>query len=819
MAVLNSSGGAWSGKATLNIAPKTSWATAKINMATFAYPLAEIICDTTAGSWSTVKQGMLVEFSRSGVVYYRGTIRKDYSASFTTTLYIGACRKGDGGFASDVNYIFADNDDVTIYDVYPPDSFWSRIDETSGVLYKQWDLDNGTGVDAYNRFPIPLVNIGAWHRVEKGVSGYGQVRHTIDSTTTAYWHNVNRITGASDGWRLPTGATFEAPDVYTDTTVDINYLPGCNVITYRLGLNYASATPDAGTDRVGTGRRYVWCIDNASVTSSHHDFSDLFSVEILSDETAYNMGRVMKFRASGTGLSARIYAGAPVLFEYQMKYNDGFGATSTNSPWHKQKFCGYISTFDTVRDDGDEQSIEFTVENPLSIMQRLGIANQIIKVGNGNRWFRVLDVFMDVGFFVYWLIAYHAPNISMSHDIDLTDTRDFEHIAFTCETGDMYSAVQAAAAYIAGGYVGCKWDGTLIVRRDYRYESDTYLAGVTSYTFNEDDVMDAVQYTRDEWRKVYEVRGGYFFSGTTKPPTAKLAHSSKYAPARGTQSDKMPDFISLGETGPPSTTANQDGKDRVGRRFALLNAAVSSLDFTLASLHPIAQYDPAQELVYDLDIEDYDPLSQYSITNGDWIHQTTSIRWSHDAGSALVPEAVLSFAPLTRGQRASIEVLPAVASFDPPVGGAVSLTVNTFAPTVTGKGTTSGANFISQNYTETIPSPYTVYYISGLSMHKALNKWVTQVNVTFSVASYTGNNFVYNVQVGTYDNSGEDVYSLLDGVSLWSDTDVTTASHTLTFNSAGAYIENLWIFISSSAEFTATYAGTVTVTAVTYVEA
>src|SRR3972149_4480366 len=82
-------------KRYLSTVPHTSVATARVNQAVFASPLAEITVDTTSG-WSNAKAGMTVWIGTTAGVHDVGVyrVRKTPGA---TTLYVGEMTSGDSG--------------------------------------------------------------------------------------------------------------------------------------------------------------------------------------------------------------------------------------------------------------------------------------------------------------------------------------------------------------------------------------------------------------------------------------------------------------------------------------------------------------------------------------------------------------------------------------------------------------------------------------------------------------------------------------------------------------------------------------------------
>jgi len=140
----------------LAVVPSTTIATARINQASFSYPLAQVTVDTTSG-WSSVRAGMTVKIGSTSGASDRGVYRVR-KVPDSTTLYLSEMGAGDPGLlAADIKSSgFADNDYVTVLDRRDVWSVLPRIVYPGdGTIYEDYDLTVGS----YNTTPPPIVNI------------------------------------------------------------------------------------------------------------------------------------------------------------------------------------------------------------------------------------------------------------------------------------------------------------------------------------------------------------------------------------------------------------------------------------------------------------------------------------------------------------------------------------------------------------------------------------------------------------------------------------------------------------------------------------
>lgn len=622
-----------------NVFPKTVVGTATLSgtPTNTAYPRGHLTVTGASGGWTSALPDMLVEIARAGVVYYRGSVRK---VPTSTTLYIAGAQYGDTGQAQETATTFANGDTVTIYSVRIPWAFWSRIDFETEFVLKRWDetvyYDDAPTVSK-TAYPLPVANLGAWQRgAVDATTGVATLTHSAAAST------VWRGSGFTVLWSLPSGAALAGGYALTDEEIEVEYDPGIYIIACTI-TEVGGSTPA----RTRTAYRYVWAIDNETV----FDTSEQYAIEPLSSSHLYNEGRVMTFRMTGADLEDVLYTGAPVLMTYQYKYSDDGWETTVTVPEALHTFVGYISNYTTVRSDGEIDYVEITVENPLSTLRRLGIAKQLLAVKAAqNRWFKTAAALGHIGYFTYYLIDHHASWVLSLHDFDYTALEAFFRRSFTADGGDSLSALQRAASFCLGGTIGCTTGGKITLKREPQIEGDTYNSTLDEYwTIDGDLVEGEVVFGRSPMMGVYDARGGFTVTGTTRPIEAYIGRTNAAAPSQGVRLESIPDHIALTRT---------DGLQRTGNFKAAVNAPTPDITIRFPAAQDVI--DPCQPRLYRVDMPTLDALNTSLLDDRLFVARRIDQQWQvTDVGETIVKTTAV-LAPVTRGQAGLVELQPGV---------------------------------------------------------------------------------------------------------------------------------------------------------------
>ncbi len=165
---------------------------ARVNQASFTYPLAEVTYDTvTTGAYGDIQVGSTVLFGTAAGLDDLGRQRIRKSAD-ATKIYIGASSQG----IRDGEVDLADNAYITVLDDYRVWSKPPRI-EDDGTIYKDWDLAfTGNGDE-----PPPVANGGPG----VGLTIDGSYIATVTFDGTASFATADGATIASYLWDVQDG--------------------------------------------------------------------------------------------------------------------------------------------------------------------------------------------------------------------------------------------------------------------------------------------------------------------------------------------------------------------------------------------------------------------------------------------------------------------------------------------------------------------------------------------------------------------------------------------------------------------------------------
>ncbi len=626
----------------VNTFPKITIASGSVGStpSTASYPLAQLEISTD-GNQDLIKQGMMVEFSRDGVIYYRGTVRKDYSLDTPNTLFIGGISVGDGGILGLTTPLrFASGDSYTVYATRTPFSFWSRISPTDSRALKKWD-ENVRYEDApalsKNAFPRPVVNLGAWQRgVVDSNTGYARLTHSASAST------VWRGTGFTVEWTLPAGATLVSGYNLDDVTIEVDYEEGAHIIECEV-----TEVGGANPARKRKGYRYVWAISD-----TYQDTSNQEAIEIEQDEQD-ERGRTVVLRVTGaTDPTETWFIGAPVLMTSQVEFSDDMWETSVSVPEANRSFAGYVSQIGSVQSDGQVYSFSVTVVNLMTFLDNtLPIATQVLNnASNANRWYRTVPVIGNLSYFCYYLLEYHAPFVMDLHDFDASALAEFKRPSYSIDKGSIYRALQEAAGLCLGATVGVTSEGKVLFKRNPSVENSTYInaLGIRT-TVDADWVAENLSYERTDTPSALDVEGAFTITQTDPLQVRAFVARARYgAQGLGNTEPVATDFIAL---------SKEDGRERVGRWLSVINSPVKALQIRTTGVQDV--FDPCEDHVYTVQLDDYDAYNTGLLNSTSWVVKSVTREWDN-SDTWIILRLVVQFAPITRGQRAKIVPQPPV---------------------------------------------------------------------------------------------------------------------------------------------------------------
>lgn len=770
----------------LNIFPATTTYGEADVTSSPTYPIDEIAITSLTGTWSA-NGDMFVRIldSTETVVKYEGTVRK----VSTTVLYVSRMQDGDTGTAQEYGQSIIAGDKVKVYAVYVPRSFLSFLDG-SGIFYKRSDLEYDAtyaDFDRQTRYGFPQPNMGAHvHEVIDPIAGTATFTMSASASTDFEAGALSYL------WTLPSGVSFVAPSVNTDATVTLEADPGHYVIRCRV--------TNGTTTFFRNGKRHVWITDNDTVKT----FNEQFAVTAIENDTQDRDGRSLSFTVEatrGTDLSAYLYAGAPTMLTY--------GHDFTGDQWEAidavtagvlvEKFYGYIRKYEQIKTEAESvDTYRVFVESPLKYFATLPIATQsLVAKTTPTEWNEIYTGLSHIAYVTKYLLDFHAPMLTELHDFDYADLTSFSKKFWETKGGDLYTALKSIVSQCVGASIGCKSDGSMLIRRNGAFESDAWRsANVTQWTWTDSDIVEELSYDRDPIMQFGQTRGAGFVTGTSANPTAVSAIASVLAQSQGIGQAEMTGFIGA---------SSDDIRDRVGHYHQFINTPTKAVSFETREGHDFIE--PALMEWHAMAVTGYDPLDT-GILEGNYKTLPLSVtRFWEFGDTGISKRLTVTLVPETKGKRAPLEP--------------TTVRGVTFNPTwcYTWDFTVDNGDWTAYNGTGATYSAGVGWNSADLSIF-GFNQRIVAINKSFSSRVLTSVSFTYNLTKGTYDSAGYGALQIfvegfatianIANPSVSSGTGVVYTASGLSQNAT-----NLFFSIASSIRTTASYSGSCRITSIT----
>jgi len=207
---------------------------ARVNLASATYPVAEIPFDgVTVGAYGDIEIGQTVLIGSTEGAYDLGRtyVRKAASSS---VLYIGFSSRG--GHVGEVT--LTDNAYITVVDTYEVWRKPQRLDNSAGVIYKDYEL-------AYNTATPPIVHVG-------DLGGLGRIGMTSGGVLTvdALDWGGSTLVNAADTW---SSRTWDMADGTITVGTTTSQAPDVTFPAGKRWVTLTGVTAAGGTAR----RRYL----------------------------------------------------------------------------------------------------------------------------------------------------------------------------------------------------------------------------------------------------------------------------------------------------------------------------------------------------------------------------------------------------------------------------------------------------------------------------------------------------------------------------------------------------------------------------------
>lgn len=390
--------------------------TARVNQASFIYPLAAITFDTvTTGAYTDLREGMTVLIGSSAGAYDLGMtyVRK---AATSTILYIGESSQGNAIGAVNPT----DNMYLTVLKDYRVWAIAARFDLDTAIQYKKYDLEVVSGGRNYAQNPGPIAN-GGCARTALVSSGTGLA--TFDFTAADSIAMTNGSTLSSYLWGVDGGTIT----VGTTTTSAIT-------ATFAVGRYMVSLRVQDSNGHQHTTYILVVALDIDDVT-----YKPILDFEIVERRHPAD-GSVMSFVVHEDVPESTILPGAAVIFFEVETYGTTEGSLAGPATCEQVKFNGWL---DPSRESpeasfqGIQKGVEFRCISTAERMRQIPLLPQLIKYkasGDAEEWDELVG--LTPTRVLLYLLLWHST-VPLCCPI-IIDTLDSNIKRFATTAGDLW---------------------------------------------------------------------------------------------------------------------------------------------------------------------------------------------------------------------------------------------------------------------------------------------------------------------------------------------------------------------------------------------
>lgn len=406
-------GGAHVVKPHLNVVPRVTIGTMRVNQSAFTYPRNAITVDGISlnGGLANIdaiplnSQVWIGTASGGHDVMMSALANRSASAS---NIFVHGFGLGDPGVAVLQPVALADNQYITILAAKPLWGYLSRI--SAGLFYKKYNqayTDEGSA-------PAPVCNIGPWQRV--ALTGASvDVTFTNAATTDVKpasfaWGSAT-ITGYQWAFRnesyATTGAAFSGASTNAAATITFS----------TAGFYIVSCTITDSGGKTHTADTYVWIVDGSTE-------ADIAGWRVEND-VQNREGRRMTIVMDGNVAETVVYPGAAFLYSEEQTFNNGTAVTAGATV---NKFVGFIDEERGIRHRAFGQ-VEFDLVSPSYVLDRIAMAPQYIQeVTSPADWTEVTSTLSNPNGVAWYILQHHCPAMLQLFDFDIlsdaTDLRD-----------------------------------------------------------------------------------------------------------------------------------------------------------------------------------------------------------------------------------------------------------------------------------------------------------------------------------------------------------------------------------------------------------
>ncbi len=456
----------------LFLAQPTTIFAARVNQASFTYPIAEVTFDTVGtGAFGDIEAGMTVLFGSTAGDddYGRQRVRK---AATSTVLYFG--RSSEGTRDGEVDLV--DNAHITVLDDY---RVWSKIPyiDDDGTIYK----DNDIAVGTYTTNPPPVANAGA------AMAG------TIDSGTSLLRvtlpHEANTsfaVSGSisSYAWTLPSGVALVGGYNLTDSQIEVDCDPGFYwvklVVTDSNAETHTARVPIFARDPASDDSIGTFTIDGHRITQQ----GQRLTVRVLEDiaESTYPDGTL-----------AMIWEDEP----------------STGADRSHMVFTGWHQSDPTIIASERTGILRDTVLELLDVAGRLdslpGFSGSVEVASSPSTWTQMTAPNMDK--YLHYLLHWHSTALEVADWSWTGTTTTYPFVVLGNAAESLWDqAMRRAKALVPDYVLGCNTIGQLQTTIDPMLQDSGDRTATVQTTLEEADWL-SIRYTHERPPRAHWLRG------------------------------------------------------------------------------------------------------------------------------------------------------------------------------------------------------------------------------------------------------------------------------------------------------------------------
>lgn len=606
---------------------------ARINAASFSYPIASVAIDTiTVGSAADLVTGRTILF---GTTDGSDDLGRSYvrRSSTSTLLNFGESSTG----IHDGEVLLADNAFVTVLNEHRVWTIAPRIDDSDN-LFKLYDIPYLDAGRNYGSRPGPIANGGPF-KIKL----------------------INTVTGVAT-------FTFSAADAYMVTPSSTK--TGQAWVVQDGTITVGSSTSEAMTATFPVGRRYV----TLTVTDSNGDTHTRYILVValsLTDATwkpifDFEITSGLRLAPDGAEMSVIINEdlapntfpdGAAVLYFEREFYNDVEGSLAGPTGAENVKFVGW-SDLEVEQVEGTERGlrrgVEFRCISSAERLRRLNLLPQQVESdATPDDWTEMLTL-TDFRL-IFYLLKWHSTALDVAPLLfNINWVAEVALAGWNTTAADLYGQVDEVAA-ARGGRLTCDQRGQLRREDDPNLQDSAFRIDEVIVALSSADYYDAYGLERDRHPRDYWMDGLGIVAGEDGDPAFCIAPG--VAPGQGSQRSDLSKQIVESQT---------ELNSRTGHAYAQVNAPYLPFSFKLSNWGDIG-IEPALMKWITITIPANTNRRSRTFTDERFLPTEVSINYTIDDQGRRGKEVEVTVTVETEGEPATTVVYPKGDANYPPI--------------------------------------------------------------------------------------------------------------------------------------------------------